>query len=179
MLFLDVVRQSTCCSGYLFRWWDRVRVKMSECSFAWLLRHTYTNSSFARTWIVRSVDEFFSSLSGIQAPWFQTSKISPILIAFPIIYRCMRLVRRESHRIAPGEVSVRTGGVLPNPVPQSTDPIRKTPTAITIVTHGVISSKLNYDPDMFTTKCIAVQYNSPETKSHSFSPWYLLLLTRS
>ena len=40
-------------------------------------------------------------------------------------FRRVRPVERESHRVAAGEVAVRAGGVLPDPVPESADQVRQ------------------------------------------------------
>lgn len=48
------------------------------------------------------------------------------------VHRCVRSERRVSHREPPGEVPVRSGGVLPHPVPQSAHPLRQAPPPATV-----------------------------------------------
>lgn len=51
----------------------------------------------------------------------------------------MRTVGRGAHRVAPGEVAVRFGGVLQDPVPEPTDEIRQAAAAIALAENGVVA----------------------------------------
>lgn len=52
----------------------------------------------------------------------------------------MRTVGRGAHRVAPGEVAVRPGGVLPHAVSQSADPVRQAAAPVAVAAHGQLAS---------------------------------------
>ena len=51
----------------------------------------------------------------------------------------MRTVGRGAHRVASGEVAVRPGGVLQDPVSESADEIRQAAAAAALAENGVVA----------------------------------------
>lgn len=57
------------------------------------------------------------------------------------MFSCRRLrsLRRGAHRVSPGEVAVRAGRVLPDPVSESADEVRQVAAATTIAADGLVA----------------------------------------
>lgn len=53
--------------------------------------------------------------------------------------RRLRSFGRGAHRISPGEVAVRVGRVLPDPVSESADEVRQTAAATTLAKDGLVA----------------------------------------
>lgn len=51
----------------------------------------------------------------------------------------MRFVGRGAHRVAPGEVAVRPGGVLSDPISESADEVRQAAPATAVVADGLLA----------------------------------------
>jgi len=53
--------------------------------------------------------------------------------------RRLRTLGRGAHRIPSGKIAVRPGGILSDPIPESTDKVWQAAAAITVVTHSFVA----------------------------------------
>lgn len=62
-----------------------------------------------------------------------------LIFSFVFCYRRLRSLGRGAYRVPSGKIAVRLGGVLSDPVPESTDQVRQTAAAVAVVAHGLVA----------------------------------------
>lgn len=79
----------------------------------------------------------------ISINYFSSQYQYQAILKYPCVllpcYRRLRSFGRRTHRVPPGEVAVRPGGVLPDAIPEPADEVRQTAAAATVVENGLVA----------------------------------------